>query len=100
MLQHMNVDLAGLQYLTFLASSVSDGDSFTQQKLSLLTKTAGSRGVAGFIIRTHLGEDTVTSSICLQTLAAFNLQKCLVISGHRRITDKSICFLFFWNNLQ
>lgn len=56
----------------FLASSVSDGDFITQRKPSLLTKAAGSRCVAGFIIRTHLGEDTVTSSMCLQTSAAFH----------------------------
>lgn len=53
-------------------SSVSDGDSITQRKSSLLTKAAGSRRVAGFIIRTHFGEDTVTSSMCLQTSAAFH----------------------------
>lgn len=56
----------------FVASSVSDGDSIKQRKPSLLTKAAGSRCVAGFIIRTHFGEDTVTSSVCLQTSAAFH----------------------------
>lgn len=84
----------------FVASSASDGDSITQRKPSLLTKAAGSRRVAGFIIRTHFGEDTVTSSMCLQTSAAFHflnfeVQFYPVISGHRRITDKSIWFFHF-----